>query len=143
MPTLDFAFLADAAEAEPGRKFYVLGGGIDQIAGPEFPLMHPHMSLVMRFIVHATELGRSHHLEVRMVDADGGELARIEGDIQTEAGEPTGREVGVNMVINMANTRFEKPGDYGLDIMMNNQFQRSLSLRVSQVVPPPSVIPPS
>jgi hypothetical protein len=38
MPALDFAFLADAAEAEPGRKFYVLGGGIDQLAGPSFPL---------------------------------------------------------------------------------------------------------
>ena len=132
MPDLDFAFLADAAEAEPGRKFYVLGGGIDQIAGPEFPLVHPHMSLVMRFVVHPAELGRSHHLEVRMVDADGHELARIEGDIQTQAGEPTGREVGVNMVINLTNTRFATAGDYQLDITMNNQFQRSLGLRVSQ-----------
>ena len=135
MPTLDFAFLADAAEAEPGRKFYVLGGGIDQIAGPEFPLTHPHMSLVMRFIVHPTELGRSHHLEVRLVDADGGEMARIEGDIATAPSEPIGREVAVNMVINMANTRFEHPGDYGVDIMMNNQFQKSLSLRVAQTTP--------
>ena len=136
MPTLDFAFLADAAEAEPGRKFYVLGGGIDQIAGPEFPLTHPHISLVMRFIVHPNELGRVHRLEVRMVDADGHELAKIEGDIQTAPTEPSGREVGVNMVINMANPRFDQPGDYALDIMMNNQFQKSLPLRVSQVPTP-------
>jgi len=140
MPTLDFAFLADAAEAEPGRKFYVLGGGIDQIAGPEFPLIHPHMSLVMRFIVHPTELGRSHHLEVRLVDADGGELARIEGDISTAPSEQLGREVAVNMVINMANSRFEKPGDYGLDIMMNNQFQKGLSLRVAQAPNPTPLV---
>jgi len=136
VPTLDFAFLADAAEAEPGRKFYVLGGGIDQIAGPEFPLTHPHISLVMRFIVHPNELGRVHRLEVRMVDADGHELAKIEGDIQTAPTEPSGREVGVNMVINMANPRFDQPGDYALDIMMNNQFQKSLPLRVSQVPTP-------
>jgi uncharacterized protein DUF6941 len=134
VPSLEFAFLADAAEAEPGRKFYVLGGGIDQIAGPEFPLTHPHMSLVMRFLVHPPELGRTHHLEVRLVDADGRELARIEGDIQTApTDEPTGREVAVNMVINMANSRFEKPGDYALDITMNNQYQKSLALRVTQV----------
>jgi len=133
VPSLDFAFLADAAEAEVGRKFYVLGGGIDQIAGPEFPLVHPHFYLVMRFIVHPNELGRAHHIEVRMVDADGHELAKIEGDIQTAPTEPTGREVGVNMVINLANPRFEKPGDYALDIMMNNQFQKSLPLRVAQV----------
>jgi len=136
MPSLEFAFLADAAEAEPGRKFYVLGGGIDQVAGPEFPLIHPHMSLVMRFLVHPPELGRTHHLEVRLVDADGGELAKIEGDIQTEQAEPTGREVAVNMVINLANSRFERAGDYALDIMMNNQFQKSLPLRVSQVPAP-------
>jgi hypothetical protein len=133
MPTLDFAFLADAAEAEPGRKFYVLGGGIDQIAGPEFPLVHPHISLVLRILVNPAELGRTHRLEVRMVDADGKELAKIEGDIQTAPGEPTGREVGVNMVINLANPRFEAPGDFALDILMNNQFQKSLPLRVSQV----------
>lgn len=136
MPNLDFAFLADAAEAEPGRKFYVLGGGIDQVAGPEFPLTHPHLSLVMRFVVHPTELGLTHHLEVRMVDADGHEQARIEGDIQTAPSDATGREVGVNMVINLANPRFEKPGDFAFDIMMNNQFQKSLPLRVSQVPAP-------
>jgi uncharacterized protein DUF6941 len=136
MPSIEFAFLADAAEAEPGRKFYVLGGGIDQITGPEFPLVHPHMSLVMRFTVHAAEVGRTHHLEVRLVDADGGELARIEGDIQTAPGAEMGREVAVNMVINLANSRFEKPGDYGFDIMMNNQFQKSLTLRVTQAQHP-------
>lgn len=136
MPTLDFAFLADAAEAEPGHKLYVLGGGIEQIAGPEFPLTHPRMSLVMRFLIHPTELGRAHHLEVRMVDADGHSLARIEGDIETQPTEATGREVPVNMVINLTNSRFEQPGDYALDIMMNNQFQKSLPLRVSQLAAP-------
>jgi hypothetical protein len=135
MPTLDFAFLADAAEAEPGRKFYVLGGGIDQIAGPAFPLVHPHMALLMRFLVHPAELGRRHRLEVRMVDADGRELAKIEGDVEAEAPDPVGREVGINMVINMTNTRFERPGDYAIDILMNNQFLKSLPLRVSHVAP--------
>lgn len=135
MPNLEFAFLSDAAEAEPGRKFYVLGGGIDSIGGPAFPLVHPHMSLVMRFLVHPTELGRPHHLEVRLVDADGAELAKIEGDIQTSGSSVPGREVSVNMVINMANTRFEKPGDYSLDIVMNNQYQKSLPLRVAEMRP--------
>lgn len=131
MPNLDFAFLADSAEAEPGRKFYVLGGGIDQIAGPAFPLMHPHMSLVMRWLIHPTEMNVRHHLEVRMVDADGKELAKIEGDIEASGHSPTGREANVNMVINMANTRFERPGDYGIDILMNNQHMKSLPLRVA------------
>jgi hypothetical protein len=132
MPALDFAFLADAAEAEPGRKFYVLGGGIDQVAGASFPLVHPHMALVMRFLVHPTELGRAHRLEVRMVDADGRELARVEGDLSAGTPEDSlGREVPVNMVLNMANSRFEAPGDYAIDILMNNQHVKSIALRAS------------
>lgn len=133
MPTLEFAFLADAAEAEPGRKLYVLGGGIDQIAGPTFPLIHPHMALVMRFHVQHDELGRAHVLTVRMSDSDGKELARIEGKIETQLGEIPGLAVPVNMVINMGNTRFERPGDYSIDIIMNGEFQRTLGLRVSPV----------
>lgn len=130
MPELDFAFLSDAAEAEPGRKFYVLGGGIDVIAGASVPLVHPHMALLMRFLVHPTELGRSHLLEVRLIDADGAELARIEGQLEAQSGGPPGRPAGVNVVINMANTRFEQAGDYSVEILMNNQHQKSLPLRV-------------
>lgn len=133
MPTLDFAFLADAAEAEPGRKFHVLGGGIDQIAGPVFPLVHPHMALVMRILVPHDELGRGHLLTVRLVDGDGKQLARIDGKIETQSGQIAGLAAPVNMVINMANTRFEAPGEYSIDIIMNGEFQRTLGLRVSQV----------
>jgi hypothetical protein len=132
MPTLDFAFLADAAEADPGRKFYVLGGGIDQIAGPQFPLVHPHMSLVMRLLVSRDELGRAHVLTVRLGDPDGKEMARIDGQIETQMAEIAGLAVPVNMVINMGNTRFERPGEYSIDILMNGEFQRTLPLRVSQ-----------
>jgi hypothetical protein len=135
MPELDFAFLADSAEAEPGRKFYVLGGGIDVIAGQTLPLMHPSMSLLMRFLVHPTELGRAHHLEVKLIDADGGELAKIEGDLEAGATGQPGRPVAVNVVINLANTRFEKAGDYGVEIMMNNQHQKSLPLRIQIAAP--------
>ncbi len=130
MPTLDFAFLADSAEAEPGRKFYVLGGGVDVISGPATPLVHPHLSLLMRFLVHPAELGRAHRLEVKLVDADGGELAKLEGELEAGIGAPAGRPAAVNVVINMANTRFERAGDYAVEILMNDQHQKSLPLRV-------------
>ncbi|MGH2793305.1 MAG: DUF6941 family protein, partial [Actinomycetota bacterium] len=132
VPALDFAFLADAAEAEPGRKFYVLGGGIDQIAGPQFPLVHPHMALVMRFLVPHDELGRAHMLTVRLADPSGTELARIDGQIETQVAKIAGLAVPVNMVINMGNTRFEAPGEYAIDIIMNGEFLRTLALRVGQ-----------
>ena len=133
MPILDFAFLADAAEAEPGRKLYVLGGGIDQIAGPQYPLVHPHMSLVMRWLLSLAEMNSRHHLEIRLVDADGAELAKIEGDIEAGGMPPAGQTASVNMVINMANTRFDRPGDYAFEIQMNHQHAKSVPLRVATV----------
>jgi hypothetical protein len=117
MPALDFAFLADAAEAEAGRKFYVLGGGIDQLNAQRFPATHPHFALLMRFLVHPTETEGRHHLDLRLIDEDGGELARIEGTLEPHGAGQPGRELGVNLVINFQNVRFEHPGDYSIEIL--------------------------
>ncbi len=37
MPDIEFAFLADSAQARPGEKFHVLGGGVSRLASPQFP----------------------------------------------------------------------------------------------------------
>ena len=131
MPRLDFAFLADAAEAEPARKFYVLGGGIDQIHARQFPTVHPHMALLMRFLVHPAETDRRHRLEVRLMDSDGGEVLRVDGTLEPQGAGPPGREIGVALVLNFQHTRFEGPGDYSIEILMNDQHMKSLPLRLS------------
>lgn len=136
MPRLDFAFIADAAEAEPGRKFYVLGGGVDSIGAQRFPVVHPHMALVLRLLVHPAEADRQHALEVKLIDADGHELARVQGSFSA-AGPTMGRDIAIPLVMNFVNTRFEAPGDYALDILVGDQHERSLPLRVYQVGPPP------
>lgn len=139
MPRLDFAFLADAAEADgPGRKLYILGGGIDSIGAQTFPVVHPHISIVLRLLVHPTETDRQHRLEIRLVDTDGGELARIDGNFTAHSTQgPVGREIPLPLVINMTNTRFERAGDYSLEILIDDQHQKSLPLRIQQVSGPP------
>lgn len=139
MPKLDFAFLADAAEAQPGRKFYVLGGGIDAIGANTFPVTHPHMSLVIRLLVHPTEIDRDHTLEIRLIDSDGGELARVDGQFNAHGPGQPGREIALPLVMNLVNTRFERADDYSLEILIDNQHAKSLPLRLYQVQqgPPP------
>ena len=132
MPHLDFAFLADAAEAEPGRKFYVLGGGIDSIGAQSFPVVHPHMSLVMRLLVHPMETGRQHSLDIRLIDTDGHELTKLEGTFSADTGTLHGREAAINITLNFQNTRFERPGDYSLELLVNEQHVKSLPLRLQQ-----------
>lgn len=133
MPKLDFAFLADAAEAEPGRKFYVIGGGVESINAPSFPVVHPHLSLVLRLLLHPTEAERDHALEVRMMDSDGGSLASIGGTFTASGGIQSGREIAVNLVFNLVSTRFERAGDYSIEILINNEHKKSLPLRLLQI----------
>ena len=133
MPKLDFAFLADAAEAQVGRKFYVLGGGIDSIGAHAFPVVHPHISLVLRLLVHPTEVDRDHSLEIRLIDEDGGELARVDGSFNARGPAQPGREIALPFVMNMVNTRFEHAGDYSLEILIDHQHAKSLPLRLQQV----------
>jgi len=135
MPKLDFAFLADAAEAEPGKKFYVLGGGVDSIGAQAFPVVHPHLALLIRVLVHPTESERSHTLEIRLIDDDGHELARMEGNFQAGGGPP-GRELPMNISLALSNIRFERQGDYSIELLLDNQHVKSLPLRVHQVEQP-------
>lgn len=128
MPRLDFAFLADSAEAEPGRKFYVLGGGIDSITAPAFPTVHPLVALVMRILAHPSEVDRAHTMEIHLMDSDGGELAKVQGSFVPTAGAAPGRETSMNLVMNFVGTRFEAAGDYEISILINGQHQRSLPL---------------
>jgi hypothetical protein len=138
MPKLDFAFLADAAEAEPGRKFYVLGGGIDSINAATFPVVHPHLSLVMRILIHPTETGRDHGIEIRMIDQDGGQVMRLDGNLSASPAMPgAGREIAMNMVVNMVSTRFERAGDHSIEILIDGQHAKSVPLRLQQLTGPP------
>ncbi len=136
MPKLDFAFLADAAEAEPGRKFYVLGGGVDSIGAQSFPVVHPHLALLIRLLVHPTEAERPHALEIHLIDSDGGELAKMEGNFSAGPGGPPGRELPMNISLGLPNIRFERAGDYSIELLVDNQHVKSLPLRVYAVPQP-------
>lgn len=136
MPHLDLAFLADAAEAEPGRKFYVLGGGIDTITAAAFPVVHPQIALVMRIMAHPSEVGREHAMEITLTDADGLELAKVQGQFVPAPGGAPGRMTGMNVVMNFVGTRFPAPGDYEIAIVINGQHQKSLPLSLHAVTSP-------
>lgn len=137
MPHLDFAFLADAAQAEPSsQKFYVLGGGIDSIGVPAFPVIYPHLSIVLRMLVHPAEADRDHRLEIRLMDSDGGTLANIEGAFSGHPSGFPGREIAVPLVVNLVNVQFTSQGDYAIEILINNQHMKSLPLRLQAIQQP-------
>ena len=81
MPEIEYAFLADSAETQPGQKFHVLGGGVSRIGGRSFPLRHPHLALVLGLLVTAPEVDREHEVRFVLLNPDGGEVAGATGNL--------------------------------------------------------------
>ena len=140
MPDIDYAFLADAADAVPGQKFNVLGGGVSQLAGRTFPLQHPHLALVIGLRVTAAERDREHSLRFLLLGPDGREVATAEGNI-VAGGHSDLHDAVVTFAIDLWNLTLPMPGDYSLRILVNGSERKSLTLVVAQsseaAVPPP------
>jgi hypothetical protein len=134
MPEIDFAFLADAAETQPGHKFHVLGGGITRIGGRAFPLRHPHLALVVGLVVTSPETEREHELRIVLLDPDGVEVTGATGSLMAH-GQPDARDAILTFSIDLWNLTFPRPGDYSFRILVNGSERKRLGLVL--VKPPP------
>ena len=127
MPDIEYAFLADAAETNPGHKFHVLGGGITRIGGPTFPLVHAHLALVVGLLVTAPETRREHELGIVLLDPDGGEVTSATGSLMAR-GHEDGRDNIVTFSVDLYGIRFPTPGDYSFRILVNGSERKRLGL---------------
>jgi len=127
MPEIDFAFLADAAETQPGHKFNVLGGGITRIGGRSFPLRHPHLALVVGLIITAPETEREHELRIVLLDPDGAEVTGATGSLMAH-GHADARDAILTFSIDLWNLTFPAPGDYSFRILVNGSERKRLGL---------------
>jgi len=132
---VDFAFLADGAEAI-GGKLYVLGGAFDTIWAKKFPAVHPKISFVMRMIFEPAELDRKHNLEILLMDEDGKNIAKAGGPLEIKKSEKTykGWPHPFLAVMNFINLSFPKTGDYSFNIVCNNNAIKSVPLRVASII---------
>jgi len=127
VPEIDYAFLADAAQATPGQKFNVLGGGLDHIGGQTYPLRHPHLALVIGLRVTATEVDRAHELRFVLLDPDGREVAAASSNL-TVHGRTDARDRPVTLAIDAWNLTFPAPGDYSFRLLVNGSERRRIPL---------------
>jgi hypothetical protein len=127
VPDIDYAFLADAAQAVPGQKFHVLGGGLDRVGGATFPLRHPHLALVVGLRVTVAEVERAHDLRFVLLDPDGGEVANATGSL-TVHGHSDARDHTITLAIDIWNVVFPVPGDYSFRLLVNGSERRRVPL---------------
>ena len=133
MPDIEFAFLADAADARPGQKFAVIGGGVSRIGGPGFPLRHPHLAMVVGLLVSTTELGSEHELRFILLTPKGKELATAEASIMAN-GPQDGRDSILSFSLDLWNLSFPEPGDYSMRILIDGSERKRLPLIVERHV---------
>ncbi len=129
MPDIEFAFLADAAQALPGEKFHVLGGGISRLEAAAFPFRHPHLALVVALTVTAPEAQRQHEVRFVLLDPDGRELVEAGGVLRTTP-PPDARDSQLTFAVDLWNVEFERPGNHSFRILVNGSERKRLGLAV-------------
>jgi hypothetical protein len=135
MPEIEFAFLADSADARPGEKFNVLGGGVMRLGAQAFPFRHPHLALVVALLVATTELEKEHDVRFALLAPDGSEIAGANGLIAAH-GNRDGRDTIVTFAIDLWNLEFTVPGDYSLRLLVNGSERKRIPLVVERIVQP-------
>lgn len=84
--TIDLLLTSDFAEVV-GGKLYVMGGGWDKFAPPAYPAQI-RLGIAVGIRVPYLQANIPHHFSVTLTKGDGGELFKVEGDLET------GREPG-------------------------------------------------
>ena len=131
MAELEYAFLADAADAQPGQKFAVIGGGVSRIGGPGFPLRHPHLAMVVGLLVEPREFGREHELRFAVDTPEGDELSGASAVIRAD-GSPDSRDAVLTFSLDLWNLVFPTPGDYSIRITIDGEERKQIPLVIEQ-----------
>ena len=126
---VDLALLADAATVDGSGKLNILGI-FDRLSTAAFPTRHPRLSLVLRFSAGVNEVGK-HDVEISLRAPDGGEVMRIDGEMNLAAG-PRSVAAGVLVphILNMDGLVFAVPGSYAFDVRVDGEHQVSIPLSV-------------
>ena len=130
---LDWALLANGAEAPPNGLVYILGAGFDTLVRDKFPTPFNGV-IVLRLQTTRLETERPHKVEVHCSDEDGKPVlpqpivlnlpAR-----QVPADYPHGWDLAANIVINLPTVPINQPGFYNFEIIIDDQSARTLPFR--------------
>jgi hypothetical protein len=130
MAEIDYAFLADAAQVQPGQKFSVLGGGISRIAGPAVPFLHPHLALVIGLRLGSAERGREHEIGFRLVDPEGGDVASGGGRIVAQ-GPADPADIILNIAVDLWSLNLRLVGEHSVRITVDGTERKRLPLFIA------------
>ena len=134
---VQIAVLCDAATDYAGKLNLL--GTFDTIVTQQLPAVHPQCSVALRIVFSKVEEGQ-HKVKMNFVDEDG-RFVMPSIDIPVDVMLPPDASfVARNFLINIQQLKFEKPGQYAIDIAVDGRQETSIPLQVKQVQPPAKAV---
>ncbi len=122
--------LCDAATDQRG-KLNILGA-FDNIFAKKMPTMHPACAVTARIRFEKIEEG-SHTIRIHIIDEDGKSIGpKLEGNVNVRIGDDVD-STATNIVLNIQRLKFEKYGQYRIDLAVDNQIKGSLPFHVREI----------
>ena len=120
--------LCDAA-TETAGKLKILGT-FDRIFTQQVPAVHPHCAIALRVRFERIEDGR-HRVKINIVNADGQPIfPGLDGTVDVRV-PPHGASVCANLILNINGFKFEKTGQYSVDLAIDGRHEKSLPIYLS------------
>jgi len=132
---LDYAFFADSAAIPQDGKVYVLGGGFSQLTLAQLPGRYA-FAVVAGFRFDSSDVGHTHQVELRFVDADG-KLVIPPSNLQFQAGGTPpveDREWSVPTVT-FISPMFGDAGNFAAEYWQGERMLARIGLRVEAQAP--------
>jgi hypothetical protein len=125
---IQVAVLCDAATDDNGKLNLL--GAFDTIYTRQLPAIHPQCSIALRLTFFSGDEGK-HELRLTFVDADGRSIMDELPPMPVEVVMPEDMHFGTrNFIVTIQRLKFDTPGLYSIDLLLDGQAQASIPLMV-------------
>lgn len=122
---------ADYANITGDGKLNVMGV-FDEIFSYSFPARHSSMHLVGKLGAELGEYGQKRDFKIVLLDEDANQVMDVSGQFDIPTGG-RGRKPEVNLILELKDIIFPKPGRYQFVLLVEKDHKCELSLYVNQI----------
>lgn len=126
MPKLQFIIICEQAFLTAGSNNLNIIGVFSQINASKFPFIYPRFALVTNF--DADSAGQ-HVLQTDILDPNGKRITHTELPVKVTTGN-------MQVIASFENMQFAVPGQYAINIALDNQPLGQCSIRIMSVITP-------
>lgn len=122
---------ADYANVTGDGKLNVMGV-FNDINATNFPARHASMYLVAKLGAELGEYGQNRNFSVVLLDQDGNQIMDVQGQLEIPKSQ-LGRKPDVNIILDLKDVIFPKPGPYTFVIMIDKDHKGELTLYANKI----------